>query len=202
MNPRTESSFAEMRKKSRELIINEATILFAENGFRETTIEKIARKAGISKGLIYNYFSSKDDLLESIITCGFPYFDEIADNVPENLPAIDQLESLLNNFITSLKKNLAFWKLYQSIISHPTVSRGMVKFKEYFETVFSPLLSKIFTALFTQISESEISIEVLIFAALLDGIAFDYVVIGEDYPLESIKQKIINNYQREVNTTL
>ena len=40
---------------------------FANEGYHATTINHIAKHAGISKGLMYNYFESKEALLKAII---------------------------------------------------------------------------------------------------------------------------------------
>jgi len=44
-------------------IIRAAVKLFSEQGYYNTTIQSIAREAGISVGLVYQYFREKDDLL-------------------------------------------------------------------------------------------------------------------------------------------
>ena len=41
---------------------------FANKGFHATTIYHIAEHAGISKGLMYNYFNSKEELLPLLFT--------------------------------------------------------------------------------------------------------------------------------------
>jgi AcrR family transcriptional regulator len=52
-------------KKQR--IISVALDLFLEKGFANTSVEEIVNQAEISKGSFYNYFSSKDKLLEEIV---------------------------------------------------------------------------------------------------------------------------------------
>ena len=47
----------------RQQIVNAAIKLFSEQGYYSTTIQNIAREAGISVGLIYQYFRDKDDVL-------------------------------------------------------------------------------------------------------------------------------------------
>ena len=143
MTPRKPEQFKEIRELSRNAIINAATKIFAEYGY-QATIEMIAKEAGISKGLIYNYFKSKGDILEAIFVGGFPFFDEILSITDKNFTAIEKLEEVLNAFTVSLKENRTFWKLYQSILSHPIISNKLSKFKEYYESVFSPLLFSIF----------------------------------------------------------
>jgi AcrR family transcriptional regulator len=60
-----ESAVADPRlvEERREQIIKAATKLFSEQGYYVTTIQDIAREAGISVGLIYQYFKDKDDVL-------------------------------------------------------------------------------------------------------------------------------------------
>src|SRR5918995_4946995 len=51
----------------REQIVEAATRVFAEKGFRRATTREVARAAGISEGTIYNYFEDKDALLMAIL---------------------------------------------------------------------------------------------------------------------------------------
>jgi AcrR family transcriptional regulator len=43
-----------------------ATRLFAERGFERTTVQEIVDAAGVTKGALYHYFGSKDDLLHEV----------------------------------------------------------------------------------------------------------------------------------------
>src|ERR1700720_587575 len=51
----------------REQIIDAAMRIFAQKGFARATNKDIAREAGITPGLIYHYFESKEALLKAII---------------------------------------------------------------------------------------------------------------------------------------
>lgn len=48
-------------------LIDASLRLFAEQGFRATTIADIAAATGTAHGLVYHYFRSKDELLEAIL---------------------------------------------------------------------------------------------------------------------------------------
>ena len=50
-------------EERRGQIVRAAVKLFSEEGYYPTTIQKIARAAGVSTGLIYQYFRDKDDVL-------------------------------------------------------------------------------------------------------------------------------------------
>jgi len=50
-------------EERRGQVLRAAVKLFSENGYYTTTIQQIAREAGVSIGLIYQYFGDKDDVL-------------------------------------------------------------------------------------------------------------------------------------------
>jgi AcrR family transcriptional regulator len=50
-------------EERRGQIVRAAVKLFSEEGYYTTTIQRIAREAGVSTGLIYQYFKDKDDVL-------------------------------------------------------------------------------------------------------------------------------------------
>jgi AcrR family transcriptional regulator len=65
--PRTPEQFQEMRDATNAKIQQAATKLFARQGFPATSVQDIAAEAGISKGLLYNHYDSKDALFASIL---------------------------------------------------------------------------------------------------------------------------------------
>jgi len=56
------------RKEDRPAEITEAAMeAFAEKGFAATKVEDVAKRAGVSKGLLYLYFKTKEDLFKAVI---------------------------------------------------------------------------------------------------------------------------------------
>jgi AcrR family transcriptional regulator len=56
-------SDAKLVEERRGQILRAAVRLFSDKGYYTTTIAQIAREAGVSTGLIYQYFGDKDDIL-------------------------------------------------------------------------------------------------------------------------------------------
>ena len=58
--PRTKEQFEEIRSEKVKMIKEVALRIFANEGYFQTSIAKIAKTANISKGLLYNYFERKN----------------------------------------------------------------------------------------------------------------------------------------------
>jgi TetR/AcrR family fatty acid metabolism transcriptional regulator len=53
-------------EEKRRLILDAAVRVFARKGFHQSRVGDIAREAGVAHGLLYHYFDSKDQLLETV----------------------------------------------------------------------------------------------------------------------------------------
>jgi len=58
----------EDKEQRRRDLLAAAKRLFAERGFNATTIADVARAAGVSYGVVYWYFESKDDLFHALMS--------------------------------------------------------------------------------------------------------------------------------------
>ena len=58
--------FFDLKKEKQDRMINAALKLFAENGYRRARTDEMVKEAGISKGLLFHYFTSKAGLYEFI----------------------------------------------------------------------------------------------------------------------------------------
>ncbi len=68
----------ERRKQARPgELLAAALDLFVEKGFAATRAEEVARRAGVSKGTLFLYFSSKEELFKAVVR------DSISDHFPE-----------------------------------------------------------------------------------------------------------------------
>lgn len=61
------SLLAEKKMWTRLEVLNAAKKVFLKKGYANTTIEEVAKTAGVSKGSIYLYFKNKDDLYLSLM---------------------------------------------------------------------------------------------------------------------------------------
>ena len=57
----------EQREQARQAIEDAALALFAEQGFAATTVQQVATRAEVSKGLVHHYFAKKEDLVYDVL---------------------------------------------------------------------------------------------------------------------------------------
>lgn len=67
----------EYKEEAKSRILDAANRVFAEKGYHEATMDDIAKRLGVSKGAIYLYFSSKEDLFEAMCKTAPQAFNEI-----------------------------------------------------------------------------------------------------------------------------
>ena len=70
VKPLYKATFDKIPKEKRDRVLRAALEEFAENGFENTSIQQIAKKAQISVGSIYKYFQNKESLFTYIVQAG------------------------------------------------------------------------------------------------------------------------------------
>ncbi|MBN1598174.1 MAG: TetR/AcrR family transcriptional regulator [Bacteroidales bacterium] len=190
MSPRTEKQFELIREERRQKIMDSALDLFAKNGYDNTSISQIASKADISKGLLYNYFKSKEDLLEAILNTGIDELMDVFDPNKDGVLEVSEMKFFLEEMFKILKKHRVFWRLYFSVTTQPSVFKLVEK---RIEEIYKPL-TKMTVDYFTRQGHENPTAEAILFGALLDGISFDYVLKPDIFPIEMVKKELINRY--------
>lgn len=186
MAPRTEEQFKEIRANKKELIMDAAMELFANEGYHPSSVSKIAKKAGISKGLLYNYFESKEDLLVQIMTAGLEEMLAVFDPNNDGVLSEEEIANFITDIFKMLKEKHAYWKLYYAVFFQPKVS-------ELLESKFAELYTKMMKMLIDYYQSHGLKNpeqEAMIFGALLDGVAFNYIMNPNLFPIESLIETI------------
>jgi len=195
MSPRSKEQIEKIRDASISNILEASLELFAIKGFDSTSISNIAEKAGISKGLLYNYFSGKDELLRALIDqlneSETNLMSQILDDDPRKT-----LENLFSAFFYELREHNQQWvfvtKLAVQVDKFDFV-RALVteKYNSYID---------LFDQLLNSIGLKNPKGEALLLAGMLDGIGYQYLMIQDKYPLKEIENYLIQKYcHNEIN---
>jgi AcrR family transcriptional regulator len=117
--PRTKEQNEAIRAEKKQLIIDSALHLFAEKGYASTSINDIAQSANISKGLMYNYFKSKEDVLQSIWDGLVDEFSFMIDPNQDGEITNEEAENFIDKIFEMLITRREEMKLYFQISFQP-----------------------------------------------------------------------------------
>lgn len=191
--PRTDDQNKTIREQKIDLIKNTALHLFAEEGYYSVSVQKIAKTAGISKGLLYNYFSSKEELLRNIIhdfvKGMYDFFDPDKDGILTDEEFIFFIEK---NF-DIVKENPIQWKLYSAL----SMQKDVEKFLADEAAQLAPQVFVVMYNFFKEKKCEDPEAEMFFFSSLLKGAIIQFVVAPFDFPIEKMKNKIVDFYKNK-----
>jgi AcrR family transcriptional regulator len=188
MSPRSKKLSEQMKSESRKAILNASLELFAKKGFSATTTDEIARKAKVSKGLIFSHFSSKENLLISIMDNTIEHwFANFDDNDNDRSPKenfksyIDKWLNLIctEPYVVRLGLQINLDDVYRKVITK--------KGKEYLE-LFLGRMKK----LLKQLGSKHPDLDCYLLMFFFDGVTANYTVAPELFPIEAIKNHFID----------
>ncbi|WP_187276646.1 TetR/AcrR family transcriptional regulator [Parahaliea maris] len=118
----TESIVERLRGRNEERaenILRAATELFGEEGFHAVSTRKIAAAAGVSEGTLFNYFSSKNELISAILARIYEELTEKANGIlRSHFATRERLQLLAENHIQVMSRdNALFMRLIQSYMN-------------------------------------------------------------------------------------
>ncbi len=94
------------REAQRMKILSSALRIFVGRGFAATRIADIAAEAGVSSGLLYHYFRSKDDLLAALLSESLPKMDAAARGLEAlEAPVADKIRLALRTLMRGIQEN-------------------------------------------------------------------------------------------------
>ncbi len=190
MSPRSKAQNESQREETREKILMAAFKAFAEKGYSAASMSYIAKEAGISKGLSYHYFNSKEEILTGITDMLFAAGSSIEQAMEGKEPK-EQLRMVIDLSFQYFKENTEIVRFMTALALQPEVMH-IIEDKIKFQKAHGlEEYAKIFSAL----GYEDPLTEAYAFGALLDGTGLGFLAMAKDYPLEKMKNKILTKYQ-------
>ncbi|EJF07963.1 MULTISPECIES: TetR/AcrR family transcriptional regulator [Pontibacter] len=181
--------FQERREHSINRLVEVALRLFASQGYEATSIRSIAKEAGMSLGLLYNYFKSKDELLAEIFRRGVE--DIHASFEPASEQAGSGIAQHIQQTVKLLKEKKDFWKLLHGIRMQSEVVRQLLHDMQE-ETAY------IEERIRQNLMEAGIpfpELEAKLLFASIDGMA-NHFLFYDNYPIDDVASLLIMKYKK------
>jgi TetR/AcrR family transcriptional regulator, fatty acid metabolism regulator protein len=123
----------------RRLILDAAVRVFARRGFHHCRVSDVADEAGVAYGLVYHYFRSKDEILNTLFLERWQVMlDAIAEIDSRDLPAREKLYAVASFIIDSYRHDPDLMKVIIVEVTRAANSFGAVhleKIREAYEAI-------------------------------------------------------------------
>lgn len=192
MSPRTPEQFEEIRDSRRLQIMEAALKLFATEGYGHSSISMLAKQAGISKGLMYNYFESKEALLAALLDHGMNVYVDLFDPNHDGVLDSEELVDFVSKVFETMRTHQEFWIQFINVIMQPNVKEHLKNqpIVGYIEQFMSMLL-----VYFEKKGFEDPYLEVITFSALIEG--FGILMIYAD-PAVTFPEELINKFEKRI----
>ena len=174
-------------------LLQAALKVFATNGYHGSSVADIAQEAKVSKALFYHYFDNKSDLLVIFAKQRLEEWTPLIENLETIQDAKERIVFLINFVLGELETRsdwLRFlYMLYLSTEGINAIQEAMQKYKKQFDRLFSAE-----QRLYKDLGYADPDMEATYLRSVLQGISLEYLLSGKNYPLQTMKDKIIKRY--------
>lgn len=106
--PRTKEQYEALRTATKNKIHTAAIKLFAKKGFAATSVQDIADTAGISTGLLYRHYKTKDDLFNELVSYAAAGLEKIVETFKNDSSPVEMIRHFTFEILNDLKKDDEF----------------------------------------------------------------------------------------------
>jgi AcrR family transcriptional regulator len=191
MSPRSAAENARLREESRARIMDAALELFGRDGYDGTSVRAIARRAGVSVGLLYTHFESKDELLRALFEASMADVRASFAQAEAGASAGERIERLVRASFAILRRRETFWRLSYGVRMQEAVLAGLggrvLAWMDEIRRVLERYLR--------EAGFPAPEVEAALLFALIDGVSQHYVLDPARYPLDEAIERIVARYR-------
>ncbi|MFI8103348.1 TetR/AcrR family transcriptional regulator [Streptomyces sp. NPDC086023] len=186
MSPRSPSVNEELRRRSRERLLQATVELVAERGYEATTLADIADRAGAARGLVSYYFPGKRQLLQSAV---HRLMHRTLSAALEREPRTEDGRELLARAIDAIL-GLA---LEQPVLMR-THMAGILSADGFVQCPEQQRLAELLRGTVTAYGSPSVDTDYPLLRALLMGAVFAVLLPGAPMPVERLRAELFQRY--------
>jgi AcrR family transcriptional regulator len=191
--PRTPEENDRIRQASKEKIRAAAMELFIKQGYYATSISDIAKQAGISKGLLYNYYKGKEELLSEMVEARIKEVVEVMEEAFTLNTPREQLEHIINGAIDNIHQKPEVHRFYLHLQNQPESDEDLIKYSHLIIEENARQF-EFQCKIFESMGETDPRKRSLYFSSVLQGIMLMISTYQQGFPIEEIKNQIIREF--------
>jgi AcrR family transcriptional regulator len=177
----------DLSEERRGQILEAAAVVFAHSGFHDTRMDDIAAEAGVSKGTLYWYFESKDDLIQSLLDRIIAMEIEQAATIIEmDFPAKEKLERMVDVVVEDIVRMQPLmpilFEFFSLMMRRNTVKQVLGGYYQSYIDAMMPIVKDgIERGEFKQVDPEEVTIAI---SSIIEGSIFLWAALPEVVELE------------------
>lgn len=181
--PKTKEQCEKIKQERIEQIYKEALRLFAIKGYEAVTADEIANAVGCSHGLLFHYFTSKEDLFqETVNNLALKLDGEITKDVNFNQNPKTLLQDLMDAYLSALKSSrddyaCAIYLLLNLWIQSKNLSTKKQKEMQYrvFDNIYDIVKKGVEEKEFIDSPPADLVITIM---SILKGLSYNRINLG------------------------
>ena len=189
--PRSPEQFDALRRESQEKLERAALTVFARLGFQRATVRDVAREAGVSQGLLYHYFRTKDELLVAVFRRGTDDVAAALGGVPAAGTPQERFEAFVRRSFQLLDEHRDYWRLNHLVRHDAAAVAALGETLHAWTSGIADALAVLLGALGHR--EDTPARARLLFAAI-DGVAQHYLLDPSGYPLPDVVDALLATF--------
>ncbi|MGP4081581.1 TetR/AcrR family transcriptional regulator [Pseudalkalibacillus sp. R45] len=193
--PRTPTENERIRKISQEKIHTAAMELFIKQGYHTTSISDVAKQAGISKGLLYNYYKGKEELLSRMVEVRIQEIAKVLEGTADYQTPAEQLKYIVNGAIDNVCQNPDVHRFYLHLQTQPEADEELIKYSRKLVEENAKLF-EVQCEIFEKMAVENPRKRSLYFSSTLQGTMLMISSYPHQFPIEEIKKQIIDEFCR------
>ncbi len=202
--PRNKEANRKVKDERREQILSAALMLFSSKGLSATRITDISAKTGISQGLIYHYFKSKEEIFIWLIGNAIEKINEAALNLEKlPVPAKEKLTSAIDGLLKGIDENSEtanyYFLITQTVLSEafPGEAKEIIRTK-------NDVKYEVITRILKQgqndgtVKNHDAAEMATLFFSSINGLALNKAIYGSRFLMPD-KDILLNMFLKETN---
>jgi AcrR family transcriptional regulator len=194
--PRTPKENERIRSVTREQILTTAIALFCQKGYYSTSIEDVAKQAGISKGLVYHYFQGKEELLAALVDIRINDIVEVMNAAAAKETPTEQICHIVEGALDDVRRKPEIFRFYLNLFTQPPLDPAIAKYSQKLMDEQARQF-QVQTEMFRKLGVGNSVTRSLYFSATLQGIMLMFSTYPETFPLEMVKTQVIEEFCQE-----
>ncbi|MGW2099089.1 TetR/AcrR family transcriptional regulator [Streptomyces olivaceoviridis] len=186
MSPRSASVNEELRRRSRERLLQAAVELVGEHGFEATTLGDIADRAGSARGLVSYYFPGKRQLVQSAVhRLMHRTLEEALEREPRTEDGRERLARAIDAILGLARDRPVLMRQHMA---------GLLQAEGFVQCPEQRRLAELLSDTVARYGAQNVSADYPMLRALLMGAVFAALVPGVPMPVPVLRAELFQRY--------